>query len=351
MVDQKLSQARAHLLNDYPFWGYLLISTELIEDNQQRTMYTDGKVIGYNKDFIARLSRKQTMFCLAHEISHLMFQHIARRYSKIPKKWNTATDYVVNEILVNEGLEAPTGDDAPLLNVGLSHGCTAEQAYAKLFKTKNENKAPTNHGMWKEQDVKEWVEKVASAAVFARSMGKLPDSVEQLLNQYLRPKVDPYSLLKDFITQSVIANDFRMFPPSKKYSEIWLPSIKRQAKVEGTVVLDTSGSMSDEEIVKCLSWIQDIGEQFEDYTIRLLQCDAEIQMDTIVEAGELFPRKVKGRGGTDFRPPFKKIDSTQFLVYITDGMGTFPEREPDYPVIWLVTAECDVPWGRKVAFR
>lgn len=212
-------------------------------------------------------------------------------------------------------------------------------------------KGPSNHSKWGEQDAKEWAEKAVAAATFAKSMGKLPGSVETLLNQYIRPAVDPYSLLKDFITQSVIANDFRMFPPSKKYSDIWLPSIQKQKKVEGTVVLDTSGSMSDEELAKCLSWIQDIGEQFEDYNVRVIQCDAEVQMDMVVESGQAFPRRVKGRGGTDFRPPFGVVDTTQFLVYITDGMGTFPEREPDYPVIWLLTADCSVPWGRKVVFR
>lgn len=350
-MNLKLAQAKAHLLSSYPFWGYLLLSTEFVENNNQPTMYTDGKVIGYNSDFVERLTLKNTMFLIAHEISHLMFQHIARRYSKRPEKWNMATDYVVNDLLTQEGMEAPTGDDAGLIDHELSYGCTAEQVYAKIVNQESKDKEPGNHGLWGEQDVKEWQEKLATAGMFAKSMGKLPGSIEQLINQYTKPTVDPYSLLKDFITQSVVASDFRMFPPSKKYSGIWLPSIKKQSKVEGTVVLDTSGSMSEEEIAKCLSWIQDIGEQFEDYEIRLLQCDAEVQMDVVVEAGQAFPRKVKGRGGTDFRPPFQAVDTTQFLVYITDGMGTFPEREPEYPVIWLLTADCTVPWGRKVVLR
>ena len=350
-MNQKLSQAKAHLLNSYPFWGYLLLSTEFVENNEQPTMYTDGRIIGYNSEFVDRLTRQHIMFCIAHEISHLLFQHIARKYSKEHEKWNMATDYVINDLLVQEGMEMPTGDDKGLLDHELSHGCTAEQVYAKLLKKKGKDKAPSNHTLWGEQDEKEWQERAVTAAVFAKSMGKLPASIEQLINQYIKPKVDPYSLLKDFITQSVIASDFRMFPPSKKYSEIWLPSVMKQGKVEGTVVLDTSGSMSDEEIAKALSWIEDIGEQFEDYTIRVIQCDADIHMDTVVEQGQLFPRKVKGRGGTDFRPPFKVVDTTQFLVYITDGMGTFPDHEPEYPVIWLLTADVDVPWGRKVVFR
>jgi len=26
------------------------------------------------------------------------------------------------------------------------------------------------------------------------------------------------------------------------------------------------------------------------------------------------------------------------LIYLTDGYGTFPETEPDQPVLWVVTA-------------
>lgn len=350
-MNTKIQQAKSHLLLSYPFFGYLITATELVEDKNVPTMGTDGRVIYYNSSWSDNLTKNQIMFVLAHEISHMAFLHIARQYSKQHELWNVATDLVINELLMDEGLEMVAGG---LYNKELSHGCTAEQVYAKLLKMQKKlPPEPTNHGRWGEngkQDEGEWVDRIATAAAFAKSIGNLSVDIDQLVNGYIKPKVDPYSLLRDFITQSTMTNDFRLFPPNKKY-DIWLPSLAKQSKVEGVVVLDTSGSMSDDEIKVALSWIQDIGEQFDEYSLRLIQCDMKIQSDVVVESGEEFPRKVKGRGGTSFLPPFKIVDNTNFLVYLTDGEGEFPKVEPDYPVIWLLTADVAVPWGRKVVFR
>jgi predicted metal-dependent peptidase len=39
------------------------------------------------------------------------------------------------------------------------------------------------------------------------------------------------------------------------------------------------------------------------------------------------------------------------LVYFTDAEGIFPERAPDYPVVWLVKGSKPVPWGRRVVLN
>jgi len=36
------------------------------------------------------------------------------------------------------------------------------------------------------------------------------------------------------------------------------------------------------------------------------------------------------------------------LVYFTDADGEFPERAPNYPVIWLVKGRSTVPWGQRI---
>ena len=38
----------------------------------------------------------------------------------------------------------------------------------------------------------------------------------------------------------------------------------------------------------------------------------------------------------------------ELLVYFTDAEGRFPEREPNYPVIWLVKGKEKVPWGQRI---
>ena len=65
--------------------------------------------------------------------------------------------------------------------------------------------------------------------------------------------------------------------------------------------------------------------------------------------------RLEGRGGTDFSPAFNMVahyranrwcNKPAALVYVTDGVGGFPEKIPDYPVIWVSTQEAsDYPFG------
>ena len=61
---------------------------------------------------------------------------------------------------------------------------------------------------------------------------------------------------------------------------------------------------------------------------------------------------LKGGGGTSFRPVFEWLEvngiEPQSLVYFTDADGEFPQKEPNFPVIWLVKGKTKVPWGQRV---
>ena len=54
-----------------------------------------------------------------------------------------------------------------------------------------------------------------------------------------------------------------------------------------------------------------------------------------------------GFGGTSFIPVFERIEELQkkemlkidALIYLTDSMGVFPEKEPDYPVFLVIPKE------------
>jgi len=41
--------------------------------------------------------------------------------------------------------------------------------------------------------------------------------------------------------------------------------------------------------------------------------------------------------------------ASDLLVYFTDALGEFPEREPVYPVLWLVKGKATVPWTTRSA--
>jgi predicted metal-dependent peptidase len=61
----------------------------------------------------------------------------------------------------------------------------------------------------------------------------------------------------------------------------------------------------------------------------------------------------KGGGGTNFIPVFEHIADEGMepsaLIYLTDLEGTFPQHEPDYPVLWVDTyGKHKPPFGEHV---
>ena len=65
------------------------------------------------------------------------------------------------------------------------------------------------------------------------------------------------------------------------------------------------------------------------------------------------PLTLYGRGGTSFSPVFEYVKNEKInpkvLIYYTDGGDAhFPEKPPAYPVIWALTKDKTVPWGKKI---
>ncbi len=64
------------------------------------------------------------------------------------------------------------------------------------------------------------------------------------------------------------------------------------------------------------------------------------------------PESLPGGGGTRFTPVFDWVERLDrrpdLLVYFTDAKGEFPDKEPSYPVLWLVKGKVKVPWGQRI---
>jgi predicted metal-dependent peptidase len=117
------------------------------------------------------------------------------------------------------------------------------------------------------------------------------------------------------------------------------------------VVLDTSMSMTDAELVEVARHLAIVGELAR---LTIVQCDTEV---TSVEPFRGALTKVEGRGGTDLRPAFDDAlvarERPDGIVCFTDGVGDMPARAPHVPVLWVLTkAEAfAVPWGERAAWK
>lgn len=114
------------------------------------------------------------------------------------------------------------------------------------------------------------------------------------------------------------------------------------------IAIDTSGSVSGELVQnfvqKTYNILKSTDSFFSKINLHILQCDTEIQEAVKITKQEEFDEylkhmKLKGFGGTSFRPVFAYVDeliakkefqNLRGLIYFTDGYGDFPKRAPDY---------------------
>lgn len=391
---KELTRAKIHLLMEMPFYSYLVLHLDQEENPTVLTAATDGAHLFYNPDWIRSLNDLEIQGVLCHEVLHCALAHLVRRGTRDPWKWNIATDFAVNALLLKDGLTLPKGclydktfeekaaeeiykllPDPPsgcggcqgpapgqggtlddhrvwgrAMGKGDGEGEKGQEGEGDGDQTRDKDTGPSGF------DPIVWKERVARAAAQARMQGKLPAHIESLVGDLLHPKLDWRVILRDFITASV-RNNYRLYPPNKRYlwMPIYLPSVQGET-VEVAVAVDTSGSISDQELKEFLSEVRGIMDQFEDYTLHIIQCDARVHAYDRIgpHEGEL-PRKMKGRGGTDFRPVFDLVEkeriSAPVLCYMTDLYGTFPDRQPPYQVIWIATTDQAVPWGEVIRLR
>lgn len=146
------------------------------------------------------------------------------------------------------------------------------------------------------------------------------------------------------------------------------PEEDREQKMLQTlyIALDTSGSCSGqimERFVRELrGMLLEISSEITFENIILMQCDAEIhgekrfQWAEQLRLEERYP--VFGFGGTSFQPVFTRIERLRkeenlepdCLIYFTDGYGEYPEKQPEYPVIFIEEKPCDEApkWVRQI---
>lgn len=122
---------------------------------------------------------------------------------------------------------------------------------------------------------------------------------------------------------------------------------------EFVIAIDTSGSVSGELVQAFVQKTYNILMQQENFftkiNLHIIQCDAVVQEDVKITNKEEFARylanmRLKGTGGTDFRPVFRHVDkmlrdreftNLKGLIYFTDGEGSFPEWQPAYQTAFV----------------
>ena len=199
----------------------------------------------------------------------------------------------------------------------------------------------------------QWQQRLAGAAQQAMQAGKMGGSMARMIDHLLQPQLPWRMLLARYLT-AMARDDFSYMRPSRREGDAILPSL-RSSQVDIAVAIDTSGSIKSREIDEFLAEVAALKGQMR-ARVTLLPCDSQLSPGSpwIFEPWEDFdcPQNMTGGGGTDFRPVFEWLDllaaPPELLVYFTDAEGSFPEHEPNYPVIWLVKGKEKTPWGQRI---
>lgn len=122
--------------------------------------------------------------------------------------------------------------------------------------------------------------------------------------------------------------------PSKRYGTT--PGIKLQALCQLSVVIDTSGSIRDDDLQRFFDEIYHLAHT--QSLITMIEADAEVQRHYRYRQTAP-PRQIQGRGGTQFDPAiqFANQHPCDALIYLTDGYASAITISPRMPVMWLIT--------------
>jgi predicted metal-dependent peptidase len=115
------------------------------------------------------------------------------------------------------------------------------------------------------------------------------------------------------------------------------PALKIKQKKNTLVAIDTSGSVSKNDLKEFLSEIHHIWKTGTQVTV--VECDASIGRVYEYTGKAEEAKEVTGRGGTSYEPVMKYLkdhkDKYQNLIYLTDGECEIEQTKPCKPVLWV----------------
>lgn len=140
--DMEIDAIRDQVLARFPLLGTTMAKLKTVASDSIQTAATDGEVVYYAPKFFDTLTNDQRVFCYAHEVMHVAFNHILRSRDRNPQIWNIATDAVINQMLMGENLPMIDGG----VNMVDAVGHSAEEVYEKLLEQQKNQEQQNQQG-------------------------------------------------------------------------------------------------------------------------------------------------------------------------------------------------------------
>lgn len=416
LAGQIMGLAHDDILMHLRFFDMAIARLKLQERPRTGCLATDGSILYYDPVHVLKVYREEEKGIARlylHILLHCIFFH-SFQYDKLERdKWDLAADIAVENVIIDMKLPGVTleTDEAAAWKLKILRedigSLTAERIYRYL-----RHNSPTPgeeaelkklfvrdaHSFWKpaeqrtteppeitQEQWKKISERVkADLKSFSRARAGA-ESLEKNLEETTRERYDYSEILRRFTVmgEDVTVNDDEFDYIYYTYGlEHYgnLPLIepleyKESNKVkEFVIAIDTSascrGAVVRAFLRKTYSILKGSENFFHKINVHIIQCDNQVQSDSKITNDDDFETFVKygklnGFGATDFRPVFDYVEklkeqgefeNLKGLIYFTDGYGIYPERMPDYEVIFAFLDEDGnrgpiPPWSMKVVLE
>lgn len=385
-----------------PHLAGLAAAVRVAVDERVPTMgvFASGRLV-VNPAFTARLNPSELVFVLAHELLHLALRTHDRAAGSHHLEFNYAHDYIINDILREAlgfssvpagGLDMPGARNRSAEDIVLEMrrngsataarsqvwegvAMTADQALANAAKSGSSDMGDVLDGKREREmfpgDAEEQARRaqairdlaakgmaMAKAIGLMRGRGTQAGEASQTVRALRGIYRQPWHVALQRWLEGIAPAERTFMRASRRGADrqdIVMPGRQRYSQMLN-IVLDTSGSMSD-EIPFALGAIADFCEAAGIDEIRVVQCDTEVKSDAILAPEELAEYQVQGFGGSDLTPALvalAKDPRVTSAIVITDGDITFPAEAMPYAVLWAVPGESTrfaPPYGRVITMQ
>jgi len=365
-------------------------------------------VMLFNPDFWDKLNEKQRTFLVLHETQHLIDQAFlfCKEFALEKPLDNIALDLTINSrLMVNyqgelefiEGGMLPAnfpelqleeekdslyyynklkeakdkkeeskgkGEDSKAGEPGNGNGTSGDKNLDDLLD--NQEKID-KHITWNElteglsdlekevlkRDIMNRLDKISDEV--AKQNGNIPTHLEGLLNRITKIKevVNWKSLFRKFVGSTISSETLpNRKRPSRRFEEN--PGIKQKFKVSGVFLSDSSGSVGDDDLLRCNAELYNVWKAGGDveYAAWDAECDTPKKYD-----GKLEITRTRG-GGTDLNCALVEVNNSyrqkgwNFAIITTDGYIPAIHVKTKIPTMIIITeggsTTFDNPYNYKI---
>lgn len=416
---EKLMAARCLLTITEPWYGHCTMSIEWkpsemswIENPADRTMgmaiKDPGIITGYYyPDWVLATPIERLYGVIEHSINHLIRLHTLRQRHLQQDAWNLATDMAVNghksnpyighkkgnkytspndkmvwcptdwpstnstewyyEQMVDEEDENGQGEgdgegeeqEQEGQGQGQGEGEGEGKSSSQWYESgKHSGVGVDNHQIWDETDVsqddaRQLVHDMARQAT-EKSRGHSPGHLTEILETLNKPIIKWREILRQYLGKHV-GNKRQTWSRVNRRYGFGVKGISRHAAADVSVIIDTSGSISTQELEQFFGEIEAISYKAK---VNVLQWDANFQGYNRYRRGDWRTMECKGRGGTNMVAPVDWLEQNNLIgdicIMLTDGYTPWPNSRP-FPMLFVITTDetqaTGPDWGEIVRMR